>query len=116
MQGKLLRQVLDKMMTSGHAQNARVQVLLPDGKYYDITSLQLLENKLIGVRETHRLVFTVQSETWNMGKVLVFDACLKVPKLYEGSCIRELVADGLKLEPRTQGWINSEEFLSKLGA
>jgi hypothetical protein len=47
-----------------------VQVLLPDGKYYDITSLQLLENKLIGVRETHRLVFTVQSETWNMGKVL----------------------------------------------
>jgi hypothetical protein len=70
MQGKLLRQVLDKMMTSGHAQNARVQVLLPDGKYYDITSLQLLENKLIGVRETHRLVFTVQAETWNMGKVL----------------------------------------------
>jgi hypothetical protein len=46
----------------------------------------------------------------------VLDACLKVPKLYEGSCIRELVADGLKLEPRTQGWINSEEFLSKLGA
>jgi hypothetical protein len=87
MQGKLLRQVLDKMMTSDHAQNARVQVLLPDGKYYDITSLQL-----------------------------VFDACLKVPKLYEGSCIRELVANGLKLEPRTQGWINSEEFLSKLGA
>jgi hypothetical protein len=43
-------------------------------------------------------------------------ACLKVPKLYEGSCIRELVANGLKLEPRTQGWINSEEFLSKLGA
>jgi hypothetical protein len=36
MQGKLLRQVLDKMMTSDHAQNARVQVLLPDGKYYDI--------------------------------------------------------------------------------
>jgi hypothetical protein len=70
MQGKLLRQVLDKMMLTGTAQNARVQVCLPDGKYYDITSLQLLENKLIGVRETHRLVFTVQAETWNMGKVL----------------------------------------------
>jgi hypothetical protein len=52
------------------------------------------------------------------GKLLrqVLDACLKVPKLYEGSCIRELVANGLKLEPRTQGWINSEEFLSKLDA
>ena len=70
MQGKELRQVLDKMMKSPVTQNARVQVCLPDGKYYDITSLQLLENKLLGVRETHRLVFTVKSETWNMGKVL----------------------------------------------
>ena len=66
----MLRQVLDKMCQHGTAQNARVQVLLPDGKYYDITSLQLLENKLLGVRETHRLVFTVKAETWNMGKVL----------------------------------------------
>ena len=71
MNGKLLRQVLDKML-KGNLQtgNARVQVCLPDGKYYDITSLQLLENKLIGVRETHRLAFTVKAETWNMGKVL----------------------------------------------
>ena len=70
MQGKMLRQVLDKMCKHGTAQNARVQVCLPDGKFYDISSLQLMENKLIGVRETHRLVFTVQAEAWNMGKVL----------------------------------------------
>ena len=70
MQGKMLRQVLDKMMKQETAQNARVQVCLPDGKYYDITSLQLMENKLIGVKESHRLVFTVEAETWNMGKVL----------------------------------------------
>ena len=70
MQGKMLIQVLDKMMKQETAQNARVQVCLPDGKYYDITSLQLMENKIIGVRESHRLVFTVQAETWNMGKVL----------------------------------------------
>jgi len=70
MNGKMLRQVLDKMMSSPVTQNARVQVCLPDGKYYDITSLQLMENKLIGFRESHRLVFTVQAETWNMGKVL----------------------------------------------
>ena len=70
MNGKMLRQVLDKMMGSPVTQNARVQVCLPDGKYYDITSLQLMENKLIGHRESHRLVFTIQSETWNMGKVL----------------------------------------------
>ena len=70
MNGKLLRQVLDKMLKGPVAQQARVQVCLPDGKYYDITSLQLMENKLVGVRESHRLVFTVKAETWNMGKVL----------------------------------------------
>jgi len=70
MQGKMLRQVLDKMMVSGTAQYARVQVCLPDGKFYDIAGLQLVENKLIGHRESHRLVFTIQAETWNMGKIL----------------------------------------------
>jgi hypothetical protein len=70
MNGKLLRQVLDKMLKTPVAGEARVQVCLPDGKYYDISSLQLLENKLLGARETHRLAFTVKSETWNMGKVL----------------------------------------------
>ena len=71
MNGRLLRQVLDKMMKGNlHSGNARVQVCLPDGKYYDVSSLQLLENKLIGVREPDRIVFTVRAETWNMGKVL----------------------------------------------
>ncbi len=70
MNGRLLIQVLDKMLKHSVAQNARVQVCLPDGKFYDITSLQLMENKLLGFRESHRLVFTIQAETWNMGKVL----------------------------------------------
>jgi hypothetical protein len=46
----------------------------------------------------------------------VFDACLKVPKLYEGSCIRDLVARGLKLEPKESGFKDIEKFLSLLGA
>ena len=70
MNGLLLRQILDKMLKGEVSKNARVQVALPDGKFYDITSLQLMENKLIGVRESHRLVFTVQAESWIMGKVL----------------------------------------------
>lgn len=70
MNGKLLRQILDKMLKGPVAQEARVQVALPDGKFYDITSLQLMENKLIGVRESHRLVLTIQAESWNMGKVI----------------------------------------------
>jgi hypothetical protein len=47
-----------------------VQVCLPDGKFYDVSSLQLMENKILGARETHRLVLTVKAETWNMGQVL----------------------------------------------
>ena len=70
MNGKELKQVLEKFLKAESAGEARMQVALPDGKYYDITSLQLMENKLFGVRETHRLVFTVKAETWNMGKVL----------------------------------------------
>ena len=70
MNGLLLRQILDKMLKGEVSKSARVQVALPDGKFYDITYLQLMENKLIGVRESHRLVFTVQAESWNMGKIL----------------------------------------------
>tara|TARA_R100001591_G_scaffold113003_1_gene125845 strand:- start:100 stop:462 length:363 start_codon:yes stop_codon:yes gene_type:complete len=36
--------------------------------------------------------------------ILVFDACLKVPKLYEGKRIRELAACGLLLEPYVTGY------------
>ena len=68
--GKALRQILDKMMKSPVAQEARVQIQLPDGQYLDITSLQMMENKILGARETHRLVLTVKAETWNMGQVL----------------------------------------------
>ena len=68
--GKLLRQVLDKMMKAPVVQEARVQVCLPDGKFYDVSSLQLMENKILGARETHRLVFTVKPETWKMGSII----------------------------------------------
>lgn len=68
--GKLLRQALDKFMKSPVAQEARVQVCLPDGKYYDIKDIKLMENKILGVRETHRLVMTLYVSKWNMGEVI----------------------------------------------
>tara|TARA_R110001592_G_scaffold72068_1_gene219918 strand:- start:1243 stop:1467 length:225 start_codon:yes stop_codon:yes gene_type:complete len=68
--GKALRQVLDKMLKSPVAQEARVQVQLPDGQCFDITSLQMMENKIFGARETHRLVMTIKPETWKMGQIL----------------------------------------------
>ena len=70
MQGKLLKQVIDKMMKSPVSQEARVQVVLPNGEFYDVSGIQLLENKLLGVRETHRLAITIQKNRWSMGKVI----------------------------------------------
>ena len=68
--GKLFRQVLDKILKSPTAQEARVQVALPNGDYCDVTSIQLLENKLLGARETHRIVITIDQESWRMGSVV----------------------------------------------
>jgi hypothetical protein len=56
--GKLFRQILDKFLVS------------PVGSFFDIKEVKLLENKLIGVRESHRLVITIEPETYRMGKVL----------------------------------------------
>ena len=60
--GKLLKQVVDKFNTSPTAQEARVQVLLPTGEFYDIDGVKLLQTKLLGVRESNRMVFTITPE------------------------------------------------------
>ena len=60
------------------AQNARVQVVLPNGEFYDINGAKLLQNKIIGVRESHRLVFTITPEKWKMGKVIKKAVVLKM--------------------------------------
>ena len=69
--GKSLKQVLDKMVKSPTAQEARVQIVDPKGKFYDVTQIRLAENKLIGVRESHRIILTIAEEKgWKMGKVV----------------------------------------------
>ena len=68
--GKILRQALDKFMKGEVAKNAKGNVCLPNGDFYDVKGIDLLENKLIGVRETHRLAITITPETWKMGKVI----------------------------------------------
>jgi hypothetical protein len=74
--GKLFRQVLDKFLKSPVSQNARVQVVLPNGQFYDIKGIQLMEVKPLASRD------------W---------------KLYEGKDILELDARGLLLEARCSG-------------
>tara|TARA_R110000751_G_scaffold43004_5_gene99480 strand:+ start:163 stop:390 length:228 start_codon:yes stop_codon:yes gene_type:complete len=68
--GKLLRKVLDKFLQSPTVQEARVQICMPNGEMFDIKDCKLMENKLFGVRETHRLVMTVYKSKWNMGQVI----------------------------------------------
>ena len=39
----------------------------PDG-YFDILSVSLMENNVLGHRESHRIVIELAPQTWNMGK------------------------------------------------
>ena len=68
--GKTFRQGFDKFMKAEVTKNARMQVQLPNGEFYDIVGLKLLENKIIGSMETHRLVLTCDKPKHKMGKIL----------------------------------------------
>ena len=74
--GKLLADQLNKFLKSPVCQSARVQVKLPQGEfhspdgYFDIISMSLLENNVIGSRESHRIVLEISTtESWRMGQV-----------------------------------------------
>ena len=72
--GKEMATQLEKFLKSPTCQNARVQVKLPRGEfrspdgYFDILSVTLMENNILGQRESHRIVIEITSENWRMGK------------------------------------------------
>ena len=73
--GKELAKQLERFLASPVCQDARVQVKLPRGEYrspdghFDIKSIYLLQNNVIGARETHRIVLEISTtESWKMGK------------------------------------------------
>ena len=68
--GKDFRVMLDRFLKSPASQQARVQVQLPNGKIMDITEISLLENRILGSNETHRLVFTCKEPQHSMGKII----------------------------------------------
>ena len=68
--GKTFRQALDKFFLSPTSGNARVQIRLPNGQMMDIKEINLMENKLIGSRETHRLVLVAEPERARMSKII----------------------------------------------
>lgn len=72
MKAKELRQFLDKFLVSPVAQQARVQIEMPNGEKLDVKEIQLLESRVIGDRDTHILnIKGVRlSGTWKMPKII----------------------------------------------
>ena len=67
---QLIRQALDKFSKAETVKSARIQVRTSDGVYHDVKSMKLLENRIFGARETHRIVIEVTPERAPMGKVI----------------------------------------------
>ena len=63
---KVVRMFNDGSMV---AKNARVSVELPDKSLWDIGEIFLAANKIIGSRETHRLVIRINKEIASPGEV-----------------------------------------------
>ena len=68
--GKHFRQALDKFFMSPVSGNARVQIQLPDGQMMDVKEINLLENRIIGDHDTHRLVIVAEPERAKMSKII----------------------------------------------
>ena len=73
--GKELAKQLENFLESPVCQSARVQVKLPRGEYkspdgfFDIKSIFLLQNNVIGARESHRIILEISTqESWKMSK------------------------------------------------
>ena len=72
MKAKELRQYLDKFLVSPAAQNARVQIQMPNGEKLDVYEIQLLETRIIGDRDTHilNLKGIKLGGSWKMPKIV----------------------------------------------
>jgi len=63
---KVIRMFNDK---SEAAKNARVSIELPDKSLWDVGEIFLATNKIIGSRETHRIVIRINKEIASPGEI-----------------------------------------------
>ena len=72
MKANELAQYLNKFLKSPAAQQARVQLELPNGEKLDLIEIQLLETRMIGDRDTHilNLKGIKRGGTWQMPKIV----------------------------------------------
>ena len=75
LKAKELARALSKIMKNSEVgKNARIQVRLPQGEYrspdgfFDVVEVKLMQNNVLGHRESHRIVIELAPQTWNMGK------------------------------------------------
>ena len=73
--GKEFIKQIEKFVKSPVCKEARVQIKVPHGEFkspdgfFDIKRIYLLQNNVIGARETHRIVLEISTtESWRMGK------------------------------------------------
>ena len=67
---QLIRQALDKFLKAETVKSARIQVRTSDCVYHDVKNMKLLENRIFGARETHRIIIEVVPERAPMGRVI----------------------------------------------
>ena len=63
---KVIRMFNDKSIV---AKDARVSIELPDKSLWDVGEIFLAANKIIGTRETHRLVIRINKEIASPGEI-----------------------------------------------
>ena len=63
---KIIRMFNDRSMVS---KNARVSIELPDKSLWDVGEILLAANKIIGSRETHRIVIRINKEIASPGSI-----------------------------------------------
>ena len=73
--GKEFIKQLSKFIDSPVCKEARIQVKVPHGEFrspdgfFDIKSIYLMQNNIIGSRQSHRIVLELSTgESWRMGK------------------------------------------------
>ena len=65
-----LAKFMDPFKGSETCRLARVSVEMPNKELYDIKEFILAENKILGARETHRLIIRVKPEVSPPGDVM----------------------------------------------
>jgi len=64
---KVIRMFNDKSIV---AKDARVSIELPDKSLWDVGEIFLAANKIVGSRETHRLVIRINKEVASPGEIV----------------------------------------------